>query len=84
MKPQNRLKNQSGQFLVEMVLLMALGVTVALMATNFLRSNEFAQNLIARPWLTLSGMIECGTWEGCKPGYHPSSANRILSFKPNE
>jgi hypothetical protein len=77
-------KNQSGQLLVEMILLMAIGVGISMMITNYLRDNQFAQNLVARPWATLSGMIECGTWDGCKPGYHPGSSNRILSFKPPE
>lgn len=73
---------QSGQILVEMVLLLALGVGMASLAIKLLQDNQFAQNLVVRPWLTLSGMIECGTWDGCTPGYHPASGNRILSFKP--
>jgi hypothetical protein len=79
---KNPVKNQRGQILVEFVLLLALGVGMSLMATRFLKDNEFAQNLIGRPWATLSGMIECGTWDGCKPGYHPNSASRILSYRP--
>jgi len=79
-----RLRNQGGQMLVEMVLLLAIGVGMSMLVTNFLRDSQFAQNLIGRPWATLSGMMECGTWDGCKSGYHPSSANRILSFKPTE
>jgi hypothetical protein len=77
-------QNQRGQLLVEMILLMALGVGISMAITNALRSSEFAQKLIGRPWTTLSGMIECGSWSGCQPGMHPASRNRILSFKPDE
>lgn len=79
-----RSRSQSGQVLAETVLLLALGVGMASLAVKLLRDNNFAQNLVVRPWATLSGMIECGTWDGCKSGYHPASGNRILSFKPNE
>lgn len=79
-----RLQNQNGQILVEMILILALGVGLSSLAVKLLRDNQFAQNLVVRPWATLSGMIECGTWDGCKAGYHPASGNRILSFKPNE
>lgn len=77
-------KNQKGQLVVEMVLLLSLGVGVSLLVGRLLRDNQFAQNLFGRPWQTLSGMIECGTWDGCKPGYHPGARNRILSYKPLE
>lgn len=79
---RHQLPNQKGQILVEMVLLLAIGVGLSAMALKLLQDSQLAQNLVGRPWGTLSGMIECGTWEGCKAGYHPASGNRILSYKP--
>lgn len=78
----NRLQNQQGQLLVEAVLLMALTVSVSLMVTKYLKDSQFAQKLVATPWTTLSGMIECGVWTGCGSGKHPSTMNRNLSYKP--
>lgn len=81
---RSRLNNQQGQLLVEAVLLMALAISVSLMVSNYLKQSEFAQKLVAKPWVTLSGMIECGVWTGCGPGKHPNAASRNLSFNPNK
>lgn len=76
------LRNQSGQAVVEFVLLFVISVSVTLLAVRFLEKN--VPDLIAKPWTTLSGMIECGTWSGCKPGHHPNTLDRVLSYKPDE
>ncbi len=81
MKP---LKNQRGQGVVEIVLLMAITVGISLAITRYLQQKQFAQTLIGKPWQTLSGMIECGTWRGCGPGTHPGGSTRIVSYKPDE
>lgn len=76
--------NQSGQLIVEAVLLLALVMSTSLLVTRFLQESQFAQTLIAKPWTTLSGMVECGVWSGCGAGKHPNSRNRYLSLKPEE
>lgn len=81
---QSRLKNQGGQLIVEAVLLMALTVGVSLVVTKYLEQNKFAQKLVSKPWTVLSGMIECGVWSGCKPGKHPNTMERILSYNPED
>jgi hypothetical protein len=74
--------DQSGQALVEFVLLTVITLSVAMVVMNFVRKN--APDLINKPWGTLTGMIECGTWTACKPGLHPSSLERVLSYKPTD
>lgn len=81
--PGGKLQNQSGQALLETVLLLAITVGFSLWITNYLKENQFAQKLVAQPWNTLTGMIECGTWKGCAKGMHPNSTNRIISLKPD-
>lgn len=78
------IRDQRGQGVVEMVLLMAVVVSISLMVTQYLEKNKAAQKLFGDPWNRLSGMIECGVWSGCGDGKHPSSVNRILSLKPDE
>lgn len=80
--PTQHLKNQSGQLLVEAVLLLAIGISIAAFTSKYLQDNQFAQKLIAKPWDTLSGMIECGVWSGCAPDKHPNSRKRYLSYAP--
>lgn len=80
---QNKVGNQKGQLVVEAVLLIAVIMAVTILVSNYIQSNEFANKLVAKPWKTLSGMIECGTWTGCGQGNHPGSAARNLSLQPD-
>ncbi len=84
MKNSRPLGNQGGQLVVEAVLLLAVTISCSLLLTRYLQENQFAQKLVAKPWGTLSGMIECGVWTGCGSGKHPNSRNRYLSLKPEE
>ena len=77
---KNRAGNQKGQLMVEAVLLMAITVSLSLVVTKYLQESQFAQKLVAKPWSTLSGMIECGVWTGCAIDGHPNSHKRVLSY----
>ena len=77
------LRNQSGQLMVEAVLLLVVGMATTMMVTKFLSEKQFAQTLIAKPWSTLSGMIECGVWSGCGPNKHPAARTRHVSGRPD-
>ena len=77
-------KNQKGQGVVEMVLLLAIVISISMLISNQLQKKKFIQNLVGKPWEKLSGMIECGVWTGCAPGRHPNSINRNLSYKPDQ
>lgn len=76
------LRNERGQLIVEAVLLMAFLISISMLATKFFRESQVANNLISKPWATLAGMIECGTWSPCGAGKHPSAKNRNLSLDP--
>ncbi len=79
-----RIQNQRGQLIVEAVLLMAIGAMLSAFIVNYLKDNQFAQNLVAKPWELLGGMVECGVWAECgkgQAGRHPGT--RINSLKPD-
>lgn len=78
------LRNSRGQGTVEAVLLMAIIAAGTMIFSQVVQEKQFLQKLIAKPWNTLSGMIECGTWSGCKPGYHPNNLDRAISYKPEQ
>lgn len=80
----NILKSQSGQGVVEMVLLTVLSVSLILFVQKSLQENQFAQKIFGKPWATLSGMIECGVWEPCAPGLHPNNRSRVNSTRPDQ
>ena len=77
------LRNQSGQLVVEAVLLLTITISLSMMISKSLQEHKFAQKLVAQPWSTLSGMIECGVWSGCGKGKHPNAINRDLSLRPD-
>ncbi|GIL18799.1 MAG: hypothetical protein BroJett040_25500 [Oligoflexia bacterium] len=79
------LRNQSGQLVIEAVLLIVVMVGAALFLTSKLREMEYIQGLTSKPWSMLSGMIECGAWKPCgkgspAAGLHPSTSNRVSSL----
>jgi hypothetical protein len=73
---------QSGQLVLEAILLIVVLMGSAHYLTNFLQEKGFAASLISQPWAKLSGMIECGVWSPCAPGLHPQSRDRLMSFHP--
>lgn len=78
------LRNERGQGVVEIVLLLAITVSLGLVFTRYMEQSQFAQKLFGNPWKTLAGMMECGSWKGCGNGQHPNSMSRVLSLRPNE
>ncbi len=78
-------KGQSGQFVIEAVLLMLITFMVSTALIQFFNRDQFLNKLVLTPWEVTTGMIECGTWQACgpgKPGLHPNKLNRNLSLKP--
>lgn len=59
------LKAQSGQVVIETVLLIALLVGLSMFLTKALRDYELPKKLVLEPWGRLDGMIQCGTWQSC-------------------
>ena len=75
--------NQSGQMLVEMLLLMTVlfGLTFAISA--YFKNDEVFSKLISGPWQNLSGMIQNGVWAPPATAMknHPNHHSRHVSVK---
>lgn len=80
------LNNQSGQFVVESILIMVLlfGFTLAI-ATAF-KERSFFAGIIQAPWQNMAGMIQNGTWAppAASMGMHPSQHARHRSLRGEE
>lgn len=80
------LKNQSGQFVVESILIMVilLGITMTI-AAAFKQQNLLA-GIIKAPWQNMAGMIQNGTWAppAASMALHPSQHNRHRSLRGEE
>ena len=62
-----KIKTQKGQITVEMVLLLAVMVSMSylLLNTVFKKSNKTSEPIyafISGPWKTIGGMMESGSW----------------------
>ena len=58
----SQLRSQSGQMIIESILIMAILLGVTTMTTRYLRDNETIAQLITGPWDMLAGMIQNGVW----------------------
>lgn len=75
--------NQSGQFIVEAVLLITLllGATVA--TAKYFKDKSIVAQIISAPWKSLSGMIQNGMWAPPQASMemHPNNHNRHTSLE---
>ncbi len=83
------LRSQSGQMIVETVLLIMVSLSITGLIIKGLKQQQFIQSLVSKPWGLLSGMIQCGAWEACggqgaSAGVHPATRNRNVSLNPKE
>lgn len=86
MKP-SRKRRQSGQVIIEYILLMVVLIGVFTAIVDFLKDQGFATKFTQDPWARLNGMIQCGSWVPCgvstpASGVHPNTANRVLTLDP--
>jgi len=56
------LKNESGQMVLEYILIAVIFVGITFAVTAAFRDNEILANLVAKPWQSLAGMIQNGKW----------------------
>lgn len=80
----NFLKNESGQFVIEAVLLMVLSIGLLTLALRGMRDSKILGNMVAGPWEKVAGMIESGSWNNADTAAksHPNQLNRSLSWDP--
>lgn len=83
---KTRRHNNKGQFVIESILLMVVGISVLLFMTKTIREGEWMKKLVSEPWGKLAGMIESGVWETPKDAQlkHPNQKARVNSVRPED
>ncbi len=78
-----RLKNSSGQFLVEGILLLTVLMASTIFIAKYFKENNLIAQLISAPWQSLSGMLQNGVWAppAKSMSLHPNKFNRHSSLK---
>lgn len=77
MKTSSR-NGQSGQMIIEAVLIIALLFAFTAIVASFFRNEEVFKRLITGPWTNLAGMLQNGVWQPPEDGAvaHPSGHGR--------
>lgn len=74
------LQSQSGQAILESVLIMTILFGFTFMAAQFFKGEELVKQLITGPFANLSGMLQNGVWQPPAVGAasHPSHHHRHI------
>jgi len=77
---------QAGQASVEMVLMVALLVGVAVFVGKEFRSNEIFAKMVSGPWQSFSGLIQNGVIGNPKDtmSKHPNQYDRLATVRGTE
>ncbi len=77
---KTQLSSQSGQSVLEAVLILVIFFGLVTYISNELQQNEVVANLVSGPWDSLAGLIQNGAWgtPEATSSLHPShNANHI-------
>lgn len=75
--------NQSGQMILEYILLTVVAIGLSVLISSSFKKNEILGKLISSPWVNLAGMIQNGSWGDPKstipnhPNHHSNSASLV-------
>lgn len=61
-KCSSQLNRQSGQMIVESVVIMLVLLTIMAVFTTTMKQNEIFSRLVVGPWQSLAGMLQNGAW----------------------
>jgi hypothetical protein len=80
-----RIKGQSGQFVIEYVLLLTVTIAVFAAVTQQLKTNLTLSKLVSDPWEKVAGMAESGSWNPPADARtkHPNNFDRFYTPKEN-
>ncbi len=76
------LRNQSGQMILESILILTILLAITMTTASQLKQNETFAKMMSGPWSKLAGMIQNGVWmePGKSDAYHPNHAGRGASL----
>jgi hypothetical protein len=77
------LKSQSGQLIVEAILIIVMLMGATFLAANYFKDKELLKKLVQAPWQSLAGMLQNGEWAPRDPSAasHPSGHSRHISIQ---
>ena len=80
LKPAATLRNQNGQIIIEIVLMLTVTMAIVLAVSTAAQSNEWFAGLVSGPWQDLASIIQNGV--PCQAGGQ-CAANNMAAEHPN-
>ncbi|MGH1468902.1 MAG: hypothetical protein ACRBBP_08505 [Bdellovibrionales bacterium] len=84
MKKSKSKVRQSGQFMLEAVLLMTLFFGIAMVFKKTFDDKNILGSLVAGPWSQISGMMSNGVWKAEGAGYNMHPQGHVMSREGDE
>ncbi|NQZ02912.1 MAG: hypothetical protein HRT45_19785 [Bdellovibrionales bacterium] len=78
-----KLNNESGQMVLEYILIAVIFVGITMTVSSAFQDNEILRNLVAKPWQSLAGMIQNGEWgeRSATMNVHPNAFRMHASLQ---
>lgn len=80
------LRNSSGQFVIEAVLLMVITTGLVIFATRKIQEEQWMSKIATSQWDRFAGMLEAGVWESPATAktLHPNQLDRHRTPYPRK
>lgn len=80
------MRNERGQITIEIVLMLAFTLGIALLVSKTFRSEEYLANLVSGPWRSVAGLVQNGVWGTPEEtmNQHPNQSARVNSVRGEE
>ena len=81
MNPRQLPRNQAGQLIIEMILILTIFTGLSIFVASAFRDQDLLANLVQKPWASLAGMLQNGVWQDPASGrsLHPGRYDRHAS-----
>ncbi|OYZ18666.1 MAG: hypothetical protein B7Y39_13200 [Bdellovibrio sp. 28-41-41] len=76
-------RKSKGQFVIEAVLLMSIGVMLLMGLKKWADEKQIFANMLTKPWGKISGMIENGAWgdPASTRSKHPHNGEKVATLQ---
>jgi len=76
-------RKSKGQFVIEAVLLLSIGVMLLMSLKKWADEKQIFANMLTKPWVKISGMIENGAWgdPGSTRAKHPHNHEKVATLQ---
>lgn len=76
-------RKSKGQFVIEAVLLLSIGVMLFLGLKKWAAEKQIFANMLTKPWAKISGMIENGAWgdPASTRSKHPHNHEKVATLQ---